>query len=51
MDAHKFFRSFLYALRGIGTMFRNEFNARVHFAAALAALVLGAVFNVSGLNG
>ena len=47
MDSSKFFRSFSYALRGIGTVFKEEFNARVHLLAALVVVVLGFVLKVS----
>ena len=41
MSTSKFFRSFKYALIGIATVFKEEFNARVHLLAALVAVVLG----------
>lgn len=47
MGSSKFFRSFSYALRGIGTVFKEEFNARVHLLAALVVVVLGFVLKVS----
>ena len=47
MNTSKFFRSFSYALRGIGTVFKEEFNARVHLLAALVVVVLGFVLKVS----
>ncbi|TDI67216.1 MAG: diacylglycerol kinase family protein [Bacteroidetes bacterium] len=47
MNASKFFRSFSYALRGIGTVFNEEFNARVHLLAAMVAIVLGIVLKVA----
>ena len=47
MGSSKFFRSFSYALKGIGTVFKEEFNARVHLLAALVVVVLGFVLKVS----
>ena len=47
MSTSKFFRSFKYAIRGIGTVFKEEFNARVHFLAALVVIVLGFVLKVA----
>ena len=47
MNTSKFFRSFSYALRGIGTVFKAEFNARVHLLAAMVAIVLGIVLKVA----
>jgi diacylglycerol kinase len=47
MGSSKFFRSFSYALRGIGTVFKEEFNARVHLLAAMVVIVLGFVLKVS----
>lgn len=47
MNTSKFFRSFSYALRGIGTVFNEEFNARVHLLAAMVAIVLGIVLKVA----
>ncbi len=47
MDTSKFFRSFGYALKGITTVFKEEFNARVHFLAALVAVTLGVVLKVT----
>jgi diacylglycerol kinase len=38
----KTIRSFRYAIRGIWQVFRNESNAKIHFAASLC--VLGAAF-------
>jgi len=47
MDTSKFFRSFRYAIRGIWTVFKEEFNARVHFLAALVVIILGFVLKVA----
>ncbi len=47
MGSSKFFKSFSYALRGIGTVFKEEFNARVHLLAAMVVIVLGFVLKVS----
>jgi len=47
MGSSKFFRSFSYAFRGIGTVFKEEFNARVHLLAAMVVIVLGFVLKVS----
>lgn len=47
MNTSKFFRSFSYALRGIGTVFKEEFNATVHLLAAMVAIVLGIVLKVA----
>ena len=47
MDTSKFFRSFKYALTGIGTVFKEEFNARVHFLASLVVIVLGFVLDIA----
>ena len=47
MDSSKFFRSFKYALIGIGTVFKEEFNARVHFLAAVVVVVLGLVMKLA----
>lgn len=47
MNTSKFIRSFGYALKGIGTVFKEEFNARVHFLAAVVAIVLGFVLKVA----
>lgn len=47
MGTSKFFRSFKYAVRGINTVFKEEFNARVHFLAALVVIVLGFVLKVA----
>jgi len=47
MGSSKFFRSFSYALRGIGTVFKEEFNARVHLLANMVVIVLGFVLKVS----
>lgn len=47
MDTSKFFRSFKYAIRGIGIVFKEEFNARVHFLAAIVVIVLGFVLKVA----
>lgn len=47
MNPGKFFKSFTYALSGISTVFKDEFNARVHFLAALAAIILGIVLNLT----
>lgn len=40
-------RGFVYAFRGIAHIFKNERNARLHLAIALAALFLGWVLDVS----
>ena len=47
MGSSKFIRSFSYALKGIGTVFKEEFNARVHLLAALVTIVLGFVLKVA----
>ncbi len=47
MNTSKFFRSFGYALNGIGIVLKEEFNARVHFLAATVAVVLGVVLKVA----
>jgi len=36
-----------FSLRGIGTVFKEEFNARVHLLAAMVVIVLGFVLKVS----
>jgi undecaprenol kinase/diacylglycerol kinase (ATP) len=46
MNTSNFFKSFTYALRGISTLFKEEFNARVHFLAAMVAVVLGFILKV-----
>lgn len=47
MSTGKFFRSFKHAIRGIGVGFKEEFNAKVHFLASLAVLLLGVIFKVA----
>lgn len=43
----KFFKSFTYAFRGIGEVFKKEQNFRVHTLAAILALLLGWFFHIS----
>ncbi len=40
-------RSFSYAISGIVSLLRNEHNARVHFAATVAVVVLGILFKLA----
>ena len=47
MKAKNFFQSFVHAFNGIATVFREEFNARFHFFAALMVIVLGVALQVS----
>lgn len=42
--------SFRHAFRGLGSLLRDEHNARIHLAATLAVLVLGLVAGVSRLE-
>ena len=42
-----FFRSFSYALKGIFTVFKEEFNARVHLLAALVSVTLAIVLKLA----
>ena len=39
--------SFRHACRGLGTLLKEEHNARIHLAATLAVIALGAYLNVS----
>jgi len=39
--------SFRYAFQGLGDLFRSQPNARIHAAAAAAAIGLGAYFQIS----
>jgi len=41
-------RSFTYAGRGIFTFFKKEHNARIHLAAAIAAVISGFIFHLNG---
>jgi diacylglycerol kinase len=43
-------RSFLHAFRGVGTVLHSEPNARIHWAATVVVIVLGAVFSISELE-
>lgn len=47
MHTRKFFKSFSYALKGIGTVIKEEVNARIHLLAAVVVIVLGFVLKVS----
>lgn len=40
-------RSFKYAFQGIFYLFRTEGNAKIHFAAALLAVLLGLFFSIT----
>ncbi len=42
--------SYAYAARGIVQLFKTEFNAWVHLSIALCTVVLGFVFNLSGIE-
>lgn len=41
------FRSFKFAFVGIWSMLKNEPNSRIHFIAAVTAIAMGFVFNIS----
>lgn len=52
MEEHKFsvykrLMSFSYAFNGLKILFREEHNARIHFVATVAAIVLGIIFNIN----
>lgn len=40
--------SYVYAVRGVGQLFKTEFNAWVHLSIALCTVVLGVIFGLSG---
>jgi len=40
-------KSFGYAFQGIKVLFVNEHNARIHFVAAIAAIIAGFIFHIS----
>ncbi len=50
MSTSKFFKSFSYALAGIATAIREEFNFRVHLGAAVLAVVLALVLKISWIE-
>lgn len=43
-------KSFRYAFQGMAELIRHEHNARIHIAAALAALTLSAILRISPLE-
>lgn len=52
MDNKKFsvkarIKSFGYAFNGIGTLLRNEHNARIHLAAAICAITAGFLLGIT----
>lgn len=40
-------KSFLYAFNGLKTMFREEHNSRIHFAATVGVLIASVIFKIS----
>ena len=48
MRAHNLWRSFGYALAGLGWLVRTQRNARIHLVIALVAVALGAWLELSG---
>ncbi len=40
-------KSFVYAFEGLKTLLRNEHNSRIHFFAAVIAIVLGFILKIS----
>jgi diacylglycerol kinase (ATP) len=46
-DMKKRFRSFKFALRGIGTLLKTQMNARIHFFALVVVLILGFTVGLS----
>jgi len=47
MFVNEFFKSFVFALRGIRDGFKSEPNLRIHFLAGLVAITLGFIFKIS----
>lgn len=47
MKKHNFLDSFIYALHGFRDTFKSEYNFKVHLAAAIIALLLGFLLNIS----
>lgn len=43
-------QSFKYALNGLKIVFKEEHNARIHFAVSFIVIVCGIIFNVSTLE-
>lgn len=43
-------RSFVYAFRGVLTLFRTAPNARVHAVAAVSVVIVSFVFNISAVE-
>jgi diacylglycerol kinase (ATP) len=43
-------RSFKFAIEGIATLLRSEHNAWIHSAAALLAIILGALLHISAME-
>ena len=46
----RFFKSFVYAFKGIRIFFSTQRNAWVHFLAAAFVIILGFVFNVNSVE-
>lgn len=44
------FLSFKFAIKGLTSLFKNEHNARVHLIAAIVAISLGIILNISTLE-
>ncbi|TKB97555.1 diacylglycerol kinase family protein [Pedobacter cryophilus] len=44
----KVIKSFSYAFNGLKILFKEELNAKVHFVIAIAIIICGFVFQVSG---
>lgn len=43
-------KSFSYAFQGIATLIREEHNARIHTAVAIAVVIAGLIFRISGME-
>jgi diacylglycerol kinase len=43
-------RSFRYAFKGLASLIRNEHNSRIHFFAAVTAIIAAIILNISTLE-
>ncbi|TDB64153.1 diacylglycerol kinase family protein [Arundinibacter roseus] len=50
IQVRKALRSFRYAFQGIISLFQVENNARIHFVAAILAIILGFFLHISSLE-
>ena len=55
MNSNKFslksrFESFKFAFRGLRSLLKNEHNSRIHFIAAIAAIIAGIILKINMLE-